>query len=88
MMVLLRTAEVKNDPGTRPERERSVPLTYGVEPVKTNRKQEIVCKDRSEHRGGTSQRWFLVRSSMLKQSTRLTKNIVKHHARKMVTLHR
>ena len=56
MMVLLRTAEVKNDPGTRPERERSVPLTYGVEPVKTNRKQEIVCKDRSEHRGGTSQR--------------------------------
>ena len=51
-MMVLRTAEVKNDPGTRPERERSVPLTYGVEAVKTNRKQEIVWKDKSEHRRG------------------------------------
>jgi len=50
--MMLRTAEVKNDPGARPE--RSVPLTYGLEPVKTNRKQEIGWKDRSEYRRGFS----------------------------------
>jgi len=49
--MMLRTAEVKNDPGARPE--RGVPLTYGVEPVKTNRKQEIGMKDRSEYRRGS-----------------------------------
>ena len=86
-MLVLRTAEVKNDPGTRPERERSVPLTYGVEPVKTktNRKQETVWKDRSEYRRGFL--WLFVRSSILKKSSRSTKNIVKHHARNMVALH-